>query len=83
MVVSEDKKKAIFGFYCMRSNVNQLPGFLKLAGLSEDTLYTFRGGEYYGDELMNLGETLREMMKNDIVPSLDHVSFVEVLEAKQ
>ena len=81
IVVSKDKKRAIFGYYCMRSNVNQLPGFIKLAGLSEDTLYTLRGSRYYGDELMNLGVTLSDLMKNDIVPSRDHVSFVEVLEA--
>ena len=34
----------------MRSNVNTLPGFLKLEGLDPDTLYRMEGKEYYGDE---------------------------------
>ena len=51
MVVSEDKSKAIVGFYCMRSNVNVLPGFLKLAGLDENKKYKMEGKLYFGDEL--------------------------------
>ncbi|MBO4267094.1 MAG: alpha-galactosidase, partial [Lachnospiraceae bacterium] len=82
IVVSKDRKKAIFGFYCMRSNVNSLPGFLKLAGLSEDTVYTLRGREYYGDELMNMGVTLTGLTKSGLSTAQDFVSYVEVLEAK-
>ena len=82
IVVSKDRKKAIFGFYCMRSNVNSLPGFLKLAGLSEDTVYTLRGQEYYGDELMNMGVTLTGLTKSGLSTAQDFVSYVEVLEAK-
>ncbi len=81
MVVSEDKKKAIVGFYCMRSNVNTLPGFIKLAGLDPDTLYRMEGKEYYGDELMNMGITLSEFYKKGFTISEDFASFVTVLDA--
>ena len=81
MVVSEDKKKAIVGVYCMRSNVNTLPGFLKLAGLDPDTLYKMNGKEYYGDELMNMGMTLQEFYDNGFSVSQDYASFVTVIEA--
>ena len=82
MVVSEDRKKAIFALYCMRSNVNQLPGFLKLQGLDDDTVYVLRGEEYYGDELMNLGVTLTGLSSNILTTGQDYLSYVEVLEAK-
>ncbi len=82
MVVSEDKRKAIFALYCMRSNVNQLPGFLKLQGLDDDTVYVLRGEEYYGDELMNLGVTLTGLSSNILTIGQDYLSYVEVLEAK-
>ena len=81
MVVSKDKKKAIVGFYCMRSNVNTLPGFLKLAGLDPDTLYRMEGKEYYGDELMNMGVTLLEFYKKGFTISEDYASFVTVIDA--
>lgn len=81
MVVSEDKKKAIVGFYCMRSNVNTLPGFLRLAGLDKDTLYKMEDKEYYGDELMNMGITLSEFYKKGFTISEDFASFVTVIEA--
>ncbi len=81
MVVSEDKKKAIVGFYCMKSNVNTLPGFLRLSGLDENTLYRMEGREYYGDELMNMGITLSEFYRNGFTISEDFASFVTVIEA--
>ena len=82
IVVSKDKKKAVFGLYCMRSNVNQLPGFLKLAGLKDDLVYTLRGESYYGDELMNLGFSLVKLATGELSTGKDFVSYVEVLEAK-
>ncbi|MBO4456346.1 MAG: alpha-galactosidase [Butyrivibrio sp.] len=82
IVVSKDKKKAIFGFYCLKSNVNQIPGFIKLAGLKEDSVYTLRGEEYYGDELMNMGFKLGRLSTTDLVIGQDFVSYVEVIEAK-
>ena len=80
MVVSEDKKKAIVGFYCLRSNVNALPGFLRLEGLDPDKLYRMEGREYYGDELMNMGITLSEFYDKGFTISKDYDSFVTVIE---
>ncbi|MBO4905238.1 MAG: alpha-galactosidase [Lachnospiraceae bacterium] len=81
MVVSKDQKRAILGVYCMRSNVNQLPGFLRLAGLNRDFEYTFRGGKYFGDELMNLGINLTMLNTSALSTGQDFVSYIEVLEA--
>ena len=81
IVVSKDRKKAILGFYCLRGNINQLPGFLKLAGLDGDREYTMRGEKYYGDELMNLGVALARLNENRLSNGQDFVSYVEVLEA--
>ncbi|MBR6159257.1 MAG: alpha-galactosidase [Lachnospiraceae bacterium] len=81
MVVSEDKSSAIVGFYCMRSNVNTLPGFLKLEGLDPDRLYKMEDMEYYGDELMNMGITLAQFYKKGFTISEDHSSFVTVITA--
>lgn len=82
IVVSKDKKKAIFGLYCLRSNVNALPGFLKLAGLDPDMVYALGDAEYYGDELMNLGVTLTKLCQGGLTTGKDFVSYVEVLEAR-
>lgn len=82
MVVSKDRREAIFGFYCMRSNVNSLPGFLKLAGLDPDREYMLNGSAFYGDELMNMGVTLRKLNTAGPVTGQDFVSYVEVLKAR-
>ncbi len=81
MVVSQDKRKAIAGFYCLRSNVNTLPGFLRLAGLDKNILYKMEGRDYYGDELMNMGITIAEFYKQGFTISEDYASFVTVIEA--
>jgi len=81
MVVSEDRSVAIVGIYCMRSNVNTLPGFLKLAGLDADRKYKMEGEEYYGDELMNMGITLTKLYKKGFSISEDYSSIVTVIEA--
>ena len=81
IVVSQDRKRAIVGFYCTRSNVNTLPGFIKLAGLDPDVLYKMEDREYYGDELMNMGITLSEFYKKGFTISEDYASFVTVLDA--
>ena len=81
MVVSEDKNTAIVAFYCLRSNVNTLPGFLRLAGLDPNRLYRMEGEDYYGDELMNMGITLTRFYDNGFTISEDYASFVTVIEA--
>ncbi|MDS0524825.1 alpha-galactosidase [Clostridium sp. SHJSY1] len=57
MVVSEDKKKAIVGYYQILSRPNEKYNRIKLKGLNPNKLYSIEGREenYYGDELMNLG----------------------------
>lgn len=57
MVVSEDKKKAIVGYYRILNEANGPYRRLKLKGLRDHLLYRLEGSEkgYYGDELMNAG----------------------------
>lgn len=62
MIVSEDQKKALVGYYRVMQPVNI--GFvrLKLKGLKEDTCYKVSGYDYdcYGDELMQVGMILSD-----------------------
>ena len=62
MIVSEDQKKALVGYYRVMQPVNI--GFvrLKLKGLKEDTCYKVSGYAYdcYGDELMQVGMILSD-----------------------
>ena len=62
MIVSEDQKKALVGYYRVMQPVNI--GFvrLKLKGLKEDTFYKVSGYDYdcYGDELMQVGMILSD-----------------------
>ena len=57
MVVSEDRKEAIVGWYRVLNGVNLPYGRLRLQGLSEDLPYRVNGesGIHYGSELMNAG----------------------------
>ena len=57
MVVSEDKKTAIVGYFKVLNDVNAPFRRLKLHGLDENLLYNIEGPGtvHYGDELMNLG----------------------------
>lgn len=82
MVVSEDRKKAIVGFYCLKARVSSIPGFLKLAGLDPDQSYRMEGKSYFGDELMNMGITLAEFYAKGFSVSEDYASFVTVIEAE-
>ncbi len=57
MVVSDDKKQALVGYYRVLQPVNTGYKRLKLKGLIEDCLYSvsLRELSYFGDELMNSG----------------------------
>ena len=56
MVVSEDRREALVGYYRTLSRINERPARLFLRGLEMDMLYEVEGvGSYYGDELMNAG----------------------------
>lgn len=62
MIVSEDQKKALVGYYRVMQPVNVGFKRLKLKGLKEDTCYKVSGYDYdcYGDELMQVGMTLSD-----------------------
>jgi alpha-galactosidase len=62
MVVSEDKKEAIVGYYKVLAKPNDKYYRIKLIGLDPDKLYEIEGKEttHYGDELMNVGIVLAE-----------------------
>ena len=57
MVVSDDRRKAIVGWYRVLNGVNLPYGRLRLQGLSEDLPYRVNGESsiHYGSELMNAG----------------------------
>ncbi|MFB3161936.1 alpha-galactosidase [Neobacillus sp. 179-J 1A1 HS] len=62
MVVSEDKKEAMVGYYKVLAKPNDKYYRIKLKGLDPDKLYKIEGKEttHYGDELMNIGILLAE-----------------------
>lgn len=62
MIVSEDQKKALVGYYRVMQLVNVGFKRLKLKGLKEDTCYKVSGYAYdcYGDELMQVGMILSD-----------------------
>lgn len=62
MIVSEDQKKALVGYYRVMQPVNVGFKRLKLKGLKEDICYKVSGYDYdcYGDELMQVGMTLSD-----------------------
>lgn len=62
MIVSEDQKKALVGYYWVMQPVNVGFKRLKLKGLKEDTCYKVSGYAYdcYGDELMQVGMILSD-----------------------
>ncbi len=61
MVVSEDRREAVLGWYRVLYHANQPLGRLRLKGLDEALCYRItedgreRTGRYYGDELMYAG----------------------------
>ena len=62
VIVSEDQKKALVGYYRVMQPVNVGFKRLKLKGLKEDTCYKVSGYAYdcYGDELMQVGMILSD-----------------------
>src|SRR5690606_34179747 len=64
MVVSDNRKEAIVGYYQVLSRPN--PAFLRLAlkGLRDDAEYEVSGfdGTYFGDELMHAGLPLDDWL---------------------
>lgn len=62
MIVSEDQKTALVGYYRVMQPVNVGFKRLKLKGLKEDICYKVSGYDYdcYGDELMQVGMILSD-----------------------
>ena len=55
LVVSKDKKTAIFAYYKILATPNPSLKKIKLTGLDSSKEYVCANQKYYGDELMNLG----------------------------
>lgn len=88
MVVSEDQKEALVGWYRVLNKVNASYERIHLAGLNEDLLYHVSGLEktFYGDELMNIGlltsdHTSGERKNADPSQNGDFVSRIYHLKA--
>ena len=89
MVVSEDKKTAIVGYYRVLNGVNQPYSRVRLQGLNPDMLYEniWNHTENYGDELMNYGLITTDVMAGEVpgdaTPCTDFESRIYMLKAKE
>lgn len=87
MVVSEDKKTALVGWYRILNVVNDRFTRVKLQGLNEDFCYenSQDGSKHYGDELMNLGlvtsDATAGQTPDDQIPCTDFESRIYILKA--
>jgi len=68
MVVSDDKKTAMVGYYRVLNGVNVPYSRVRLQGLDENMLYSnvLSGTEHYGDELMNLGLITSDLTAGEV-----------------
>lgn len=88
MVVSEDKKTAIVGYYRVLNRVNGPYDRIRLQGLHPDYVYknVLNQTENYGDELMNLGMILTDSSAGEVPagtkPCTDYESRIYVLKAE-
>ncbi len=91
MVVSEDKKQAIVGYFKMLNDVNREFRRLHLHGLDQESIYhLWEDGEgkgaFYGSELMNIGMVTTDNaageLPSDEEPCSDFWSRIIVLEAE-
>ncbi len=83
MVVSEDKKQAIVGYYRILQEVNAGYRRIRLDGLDPDQRYRISGFvcDCYGDELMNIGLLTTDSSSGEVGDgSGDFVSRIYVLE---
>lgn len=88
MVVSEDKKTAIVGWYRVLNGINLPYSRVQLKGLDDDLRYKVTGCEdsYYGDELMNIGLIINDpsagQVQDNGPTSCDFDSKIYVLKAE-
>lgn len=93
MVVSEDRRKAVLGWYRVLNGVNLPYGRLRLNGLDPDLAYRIcmDGGQwdgvYYGDELMKAGLVTSDSASGEVprggTSSCDFDSRIYVLKAEE
>ncbi|MCI9646268.1 MAG: alpha-galactosidase [Lachnospiraceae bacterium] len=74
MVVSEDQKTAIVGWYRILNQVNAHFTRIQLAGLAPDFCYqnSRDGSKHYGDELMGFGLITSDVTAGEIPPNVAH-----------
>lgn len=89
MSVSGDRKTAVVGWYRTLNGINMGYTRVKLRGLEPDSVYRVSAdgvlrGEYYGDELMNVGLVTSDADSGELLPgmrpSCDFDSRIFVLE---
>ena len=89
MVVSDDKRTAVVGWYRVLNGVNVPYSRVRLEGLDPDILYENVQNKTvnYGDELMNLGLITTDVtageVPGDAVPCTDFESRIYLLKAKE
>lgn len=89
MVVSEDQKTAIVGWYRVLNGVNMPFTRVRLQGLNPDYIYENiqNGTENYGDELMHLGLITTDSSSGEAAagakPCSDFESRIYLLKAKE
>lgn len=87
MVVSEDQKTALVGWYRVLNGVNMPYTRVKLKGLNPDIIYqnSEDGTLHYGDELMNLGLLTSDVTSGEVigdaVPCSDFESRIYILKS--
>ncbi len=90
MVVSEDRRQAVVGYYKILNDVNREFRRLHLRGLEDNRLYRMveegkETGSFYGAELMNIGMVTTDNGAGEVPageePCCDFWSRVVVLEA--
>jgi len=88
MVISKDKKSAIFAYYKIFATPNPSLNKIKLKGLNDNLLYQINNKDFYGDELMNVGFNLEipfngtsrsEYYKGKITTGTDYGDFTSQL----
>ncbi len=88
MVVSQDKKQAIVGYYKILNEINNRFKRIYLKGLDEGISYQINGGEetYWGSELMQAGLIVSDSSSWELTPkareiALDFSSRIYKLQA--
>lgn len=89
MVVSEDRKTALVGYYRILNGVNMPYSRVRLQGLCGDFLYenVTEGTKHYGDELMNAGLVTSDSSSGEVwegvKPCTDYESRIYILKAAE